>query len=100
MLNCSSQLYYQRIPFILLGLVKLSSPLLLNDDSWQYKYCAIRNGTFECFKDDSNSSDLDFSLPLTEYELGDSTSQGNNSLCLAIAKQGETAFVIEVSILE
>ncbi|KAF6039973.1 hypothetical protein EB796_001720 [Bugula neritina] len=43
------------------GLVKLSSPLWLNDDSWQYKYCAIRNGTFECFKDDSNSSDLDFS---------------------------------------
>ena len=76
-------------------MVKLSSLSLLNEDSWQYKNCAIRNGVFECYKDDSTSSDLDFSLLLSDYEL---SAPDKNSLSLAVTKQGETAFVIEVSV--
>ncbi|XP_067950867.1 serine-rich adhesin for platelets-like isoform X6 [Watersipora subatra] len=74
------------------GVVKLLSPILLSDDVWHYKNCAIRSGVFECYKDDSTSSDLEFSLPLSEYELSPTS---KNSLSIAVMRQSETAFYIE-----
>ena len=78
------------------GLVKLNSPALLSGETnWQYRHCAIRNGVFECFKDDSTSSDLEFSLLLTDYELLAHAPE-KDSLSLTVTRQGEVAFIIEV----
>lgn len=77
------------------GLVKLNSPALLGEDHWQHRYCAIRHGVFECFKDDSTSSDLEFSLLLSDYELLAHAPE-KDSLSLTVTRQGEVAFIIEV----
>lgn len=77
------------------GLVKLNSPDLLGESTWQHRHCAIRNGVFECFKDDSTSSDLEFSLLLTDYELLAHAPE-KDSLSLTVTRQGQVAFIIEV----
>ena len=100
-LNCVTSLsiisiYYTCICFFFSGLVKLNSPALLSGETnWQYRHCAIRNGVFECFKDDSTSSDLEFSLLLTDYELLAHAPE-KDSLSLTVTRQGEVAFIIEV----
>lgn len=77
------------------GIVKLSTELL-PDSTWQYKQCAIRNGVFECMKDDSSSSDLEFSINLVECELQTHSTDSDRPLALYINKSGETVFKIEV----
>lgn len=55
-----------------------------------------RNGVFECYKDDSTASDLEFSFTLNDCELQPPAKDSEHPLSLSIQRAGDNIIMIEV----